>query len=219
MSSSTPMRNPCSAAWNGSWRREIGQFEYIHSCYDMDDITMPSINREKSGFACLVLIAVSCLSGCSRPMPGASMSLGRVDYDQAFQAGRETLAQHFPAVQVDRRLGVITTSPIPLDELQARLLTPAATRKVATFRLKRERSEIIANLEVALQRQDSSAASHLARMTMRYDPCPTQTPAELEAASTAEQVETWTTFRRDRQLEHAILQQLYRLLNPQDDGQ
>jgi len=28
MSSSTPMRNPCSAAWNGSWRREIGQFEY-----------------------------------------------------------------------------------------------------------------------------------------------------------------------------------------------
>ena len=25
------MRNPCSAAWNGSWRREIGQFEYLRS--------------------------------------------------------------------------------------------------------------------------------------------------------------------------------------------
>ena len=29
MSSSTAMRNPCSAAWNGSWRREIGQFEEL----------------------------------------------------------------------------------------------------------------------------------------------------------------------------------------------
>jgi hypothetical protein len=26
------MRNPCSAAWKGSSRHEIGQFEYLYYC-------------------------------------------------------------------------------------------------------------------------------------------------------------------------------------------
>jgi hypothetical protein len=48
-----------------------------------------------------------------------------------------------------------------------------------------------------------------------YDTVPHETPAQREAATTAEQNESWETRSHDADVERKILQDLWRSLHPQ----
>jgi hypothetical protein len=85
-------------------------------------------------------------------------------------------------------------------------------------RLRRAGGEIVAYATVSVQRQATAAMRQMALGDIAYDGPPRQTPAQLEAATTPEQNESWITERRDRELELKILSDIHNALRSKEGG-
>lgn len=154
------------------------------------------------GMLVVAAASVSILAGCAGVEVGTKRSLGAVDYPKAFDAARTVMGQYFTVASADADSGLIESAPKPL---AGRVLGGKESRQTAAVRLRRTDGMVTAYAVVTIQRQASVAARQLAWPAGAYDGPPHQTPGEMEAATTAEQNETWITERRDRTLEQQLL--------------
>ena len=152
------------------------------------------------------------LAGCQVAGPGTSRTLGEVEYAAAFAAARDVMGQYFSVDSVDRAAGVITSAAMPVESTPDLLLRRPAVRQLAVLQLVRNNSEVTANVSVAVQKQQSALYREPRMAEENYDRTPSRTPAELEAATTIDQNQTWVTQRYDRDTEAKILQDIYRAL-------
>ena len=151
------------------------------------------------------------LSGCAQVEPGTEQILGQVTYAEAFDAARTVMNQYFTVALADPGEGLIRSAP---KELRGRVLGGGVGRQVATVRIRQEPQGIVARATVNVQRQGSSALRMVSPQAGASGEPPRQTPAELEAATTPEQNESWITERRDRGLEQRILSDILNALRP-----
>ncbi len=161
----------------------------------------------------MLIVAVagaSILAGCAAAEVGTERSLGAVSYTDAFNAARAVMGQYFTVASADVDNGVIESAP---QLVAGRPLGGGQGRQIVTVRLRRGDGTVTAYAAVMIQRQSSAAARQLAWPTGVYDGPPHQTPAELEAATTAEQNEAWITERRDHALEHQLLTDIHDALH------
>jgi hypothetical protein len=163
-----------------------------------------------TGILIVAAAGVAFLAGCAATEVGTERSLGAVNYSEAFDAARKVMGQYFTVASADVDNGRIEAAPQPL---AARALGPGPGRQMATLRLRRGDGTVTAYALVTIQRQASASAKRLAWPAGVYDGPPNQTPAQLEAATTAEQNEAWMTERRDRELEQQLLADIDKALH------
>ena len=162
-------------------------------------------------------VAALCLAGacgCASAQPGTQMTLGPVSYDKAFSTARMVMAQYFRVDEADADTGRIRTLPIFIDSARFGVSDSPPDRQLADLTLRRDGQYVVATLAVAVQRQGSEAYRTFQGRQENYSGMPNQTPADLEAATTPRQNDTWETYRYDRLLENTILRDLDRLLRP-----
>jgi hypothetical protein len=161
------------------------------------------------------LLALLVAAGCAPQSPGKTRYLGEVPLGTAFEAAQEVLRRHrFAIAERDAAEGVIVSAPKEIDPPPERLLSRSDARQVATVRLRREGPGIAAQVSVALQRRQQNVQRTLRPPGENYDRLPNETPSALEAATTSEQNITWRQQGWARDAELAILNDLYRALNP-----
>jgi hypothetical protein len=157
------------------------------------------------------ILAAAVLPGCAEP-EGATRMLGAVAYQDAFLAANEVMSQYYTVASAKLDSGEIKSAPkfVPAGGGDSDQFFPASpTRQVATIRLRRAGGEVEAWASVAVQRQTSEAQRQLARQEAAYDTSAGKTPAELEAATTAEQNQGWRTERYAHDIEFKMLNDLY----------
>jgi len=159
------------------------------------------------------LLASAVLVGCEAGTQGTTLSLGAVDYDEAFTAARSVMSQHFSVASADREAGLIESSPQRIDAQREGIFRTLAARQMAKMSLRRQGREVLANLTVEVQRQGSAVHEQLQMSSSGYDSVPHRTPAEIDAATTAEQNEAWQTEKYDHTLEYTVLRQLHDTLH------
>jgi len=157
------------------------------------------------------------LAGCSAAPAGKTRELGNVSYADAFATATDVMKQYYTVETADPTTGVIKAKPIAVDEKGERLLggkSPA--RHLAMLTLRKENGVVVAYASVAVQRQGSAVLRQMrtTRGEEDYSTVPNQTPADEEAATTAEQNESWMTHRYAHDIEIKILDDLYRSLHP-----
>ena len=163
----------------------------------------------------IALLAGGVLAGCAQPTPGRTRALGEVRFEAAFASAREVMAQYFPIADADADAGVIRSRPQAVEAPPERLLGRSPARQVATLRLYRENGQVVAQASVAVQREGSAGHRQLSAAGDSYDTVPNKTPADAEAATTAEQNQVWETERYDHALEARILADIYAGLHPE----
>ena len=159
-----------------------------------------------------VLATMGTLVGCNQPTPGTSRVLGNVDYNVAFAAARETMSMYFTIDSADPVTGVIVSRPRPAEGRGERLLGGSPARQIATLNINRTDGGLVAKASVAVERQ---AGSVMGPRGDTYSSVPNQTPAEGEAATTAEQNQGWQREGYARDVERRILNDLFNALHPQ----
>jgi len=168
----------------------------------------------RQGWLAAVCLAACLATGCGEPA-GRSRLLGTVSYESAFAAATDVMSQYFSIENADPATGEITSRPKAVRAGNERLLGGSPARQVARMRLRREGGEVTASLAVAVQRQGEAVHLQRGPAGETYSSVPNQTPAEVEAATTPLQNESWRTERYDRVMEQQILGQLYRTLHPE----
>ena len=167
-------------------------------------------------------VAVAGLAaGCAETVPGVTRDLGPVQYASAFAAAREVMAQYsFSVETAEADTGIIQSRPKSAEEPRERILSGSPARQVATMRLRQEKGEqgqqdtVVAHLSIAVHRLGTAEHRRLRMTTDSYNTVPNQTPADADAATTAEQNEVWTIDRYDHVLARKILDDLYRRMHP-----
>ncbi len=161
----------------------------------------------------VTLLLSAVLTGCTE-QHGSSKSLGDIGYASAFASGREVMSQYFSVESADPSTGEIKSRPKEIELKGERLLGGSHARQVAVLRLNRKNGKVVAHAMVSVQRQGSDVFRQMKVANENYDSVPNQTPAEIEAATTPEQNETWQTEYFDHSLENKILEDLYKALSP-----
>jgi len=162
----------------------------------------------------LAAAGLALLAGCSASLPGTSRSLGEVDYAAAFAAGREVMAQYFSVESADPDKGVIRSRPKAVDAPPERLVGASPARQVATMRIRKEGGAVVAHATVDVQRMGSEILRQPRPGADDYDSVPNKTPAEVDAATTVAQNESWRTVRHATDVERKMLMDLFRSLHP-----
>jgi hypothetical protein len=75
----------------------------------------------------------------------------------------------------------------------------------------------MAQATVLTQRRASDIHRRMQMGAEDYDTVPNESPADVEAATTRDQNETWVTHGHARTLERQILEALYRRLHPDEE--
>jgi len=161
-------------------------------------------------------IAAGSLFGCSPSLPGTGRTLGAVNYETAFAAGRRVMSQYFSVLPGGAESGLLQTRPMSAKAGPAGGigLGSADRRKVATLRLSRRGEVVMAHLSIQVQGQRKDVFRQLRHDDQAYTSVPNQTPAQEEAATTPEQNDVWRNVGRDRKLERQILGEIYQALHP-----
>jgi len=146
----------------------------------------------------------AAMVGCAEPPPMRAMTLGNVDKDVAFTAAKEVVAMYFPIESADPATEVIKCRPKMTQDYQERLLGGSPTRQVARVELVPQDGQIFARVSVAIQQHGAGIQRSL-HTSDPYDPVPHQTPAQIDAATTTEQNETWKTVGYAYEVERKIL--------------
>jgi len=153
------------------------------------------------------------------PGQATSRNLGDTSYQQAYAAGREVLGQYF-SIAPDQSIagaGVIKSRPKDgLDAGRDRLLGSSPARQIATLQIVQEGPCVVAQVQVMQQRQGAAAQQRMGYSQERhnYSGNPgNETPADLDAATTPQQNESWSNEKRRRDVEAQILDDLYRKLH------
>ena len=166
------------------------------------------------------LALATCLtlgSGCAeiiaRPA-GQVAQLGEIEYPKAFQAGLDTMREHFAIEKQDPHSGEIYARPTlyTSDEPSERISTGLSGAKVqlrrtAWLRLDKRPEGLAAEVRVAIERRDTQDyqvyEGILAAEDLRM-----RTPAERRDTVGPEQRDVWTFIRRDRDTEELIIRGL-----------
>ena len=167
--------------------------------------------------ALLSTISAGLLVGCSEAMPGTTRTLGDVKYESAFQAARKVMSQYFSVASADAEAGLITSRPKDLPMPKDILLGGSPRRQVAKLRIDRKDGQLVARASVAVELLGSVLNRRMQTVGEDYDTVPTETPAELEAATTPQQNQSWRVEKYDHAIERAILADLYKELHAQTE--
>jgi hypothetical protein len=176
-------------------------------------------------FAAVVALAVVSV-GCGgieqglAPGAGTSRAMGDVSYQQAFAAGRQVMGQYFPldAAKTDAARGTIHSRPKTVQAGNERILGGTPARQLAEMRITQQSGVVSAQVLVRQQRQGSSVSRHMGysreRDPAQYTGNPGDvSPAQLDAATTADQNENWQDEKPRHDIEAAILNDLYQALH------
>ncbi|MHC4982729.1 MAG: hypothetical protein ACYTF6_06130 [Planctomycetota bacterium] len=158
-------------------------------------------------------LAAAAAAGCEVGTRGTNLSLGNVNYDEAFGQAREVMSQYFSVASADDNTGVIESRPKPIEAGPEGIFRHSEARQIAKLTLRREGEAVLANLAVEVQRQGSAVHHQLQMAASGYDSVPNRTPSEIDAATTAEQNEAWETETYDSALELKVLRQIYEALH------
>jgi hypothetical protein len=172
--------------------------------------------RQCAVAALLAVAAVFACAGCSTSSPGASQSLGTVNYAQAFAAANDTMSQYFSIASADAATGIIKARPKSIDAPPERLWGRSPARQAATMRIWPRGKEILADMTVAIERRGDSVYRSMPAPGENYEGVPNKPPSQREAATTIEQNESWRTSKYDHATERKILQDLYLSLHPKE---
>ncbi len=156
--------------------------------------------------------------GCEAPGPTATAGsqnaarqrfFGQPSAD-VFAAAEEAVAEHFRIERSDPAAGIIVAEPKEGPDAEAgatlRKVRGAEerVRRAAEVRVENAGSSAVVYCRVAVQRLETSQRQTFARDYAARD-IPNETPVDREGATTPEQNAVWSTTRRDRALESAIL--------------
>lgn len=144
------------------------------------------------------------------PSGGTQRELHTESYAVAFGQARAVMSQYFMIASADQDAGLIECLPARLDSAgNDRLVGRSPSRRVATMKIRRHSSgRLSATCWVQMQRQSSTILRQQSIMDETYDSVPHHTPAEVDAATTPDQNDTWETFSSDQTLENQILNDL-----------
>ncbi len=164
------------------------------------------------------VLLMAAIAGCGGPEePYTARSMGNVEFDDAFATAKAVISNYFKISYADESTGLIQCEPKRSDE--AGLSPKADMRQVATFRLTRgDNGMIRATASIAVQRQTQDLQTMVNPMNEPYSSVPNQTPAQVEAATTPEQNQTWSTIRYATAVENRILSDLYQALHQPATG-
>jgi hypothetical protein len=168
----------------------------------------------RQGCTVVMLVAAAMAAGCGQIASGKSRSLGAVDYSQAFAAAAEVMRQNYSVDSADAETGAIKASPQPVKAGRERLMGGSPAREQATMLVRREGNEVVAYASVVRQRMSGPTLRDMSLRTDTYDTVPNATPAEREAATTAEQNESWTSRGHAIDVERRLLDDVYKALHP-----
>lgn len=163
----------------------------------------------KAGMIALLWISMGLL-GCGQLAPGSQQVLGEYDYAAAFSKAKDIFAQYYSIESADPVTGKIVSRP-KYDTSPKNLYS---TRELATLNIDNQGGIITAQLSITVERQTSAAARQMNLYRENYDEVPNKSPAYGEAATTAEQNQSWGFDRYNRALERRILQELILGINP-----
>jgi hypothetical protein len=123
------------------------------------------------------------------------------------------VAQYFDVKSADADTFKITCQPKDVGDYKERLLGGSPTRQSARLEIVRTEGQTAAQISIAIQQLGSPIYRRQAAET--YSGVPTQTPADVEGATTVEQNQTWKTIGYAYDVERKILDDLYRRLHPE----
>ncbi len=145
---------------------------------------------------------------------GTSRTIHFANYPQAFGESRKVLTQYYTIESTDQDEGVIVCKPLVLTEgARDRILNASRTRQVASIRINQRGGQMTLTCRVELQRQISDIYSQLPQDSGTYSSVPNNTPADVEAATTPAQNDTWETYGTDIATEKDILNDVIARLN------
>ena len=144
---------------------------------------------------------------------GSTRTFNYGNYGDAFLAAREVMGKQFIIVEADQDDGIIKCAPQPLENAQDRLSGPTPTRQVASMRLQPRGGQIVAICTVEQQREAGVVLRQQPLVGDNYSSVPNETPAQIDAATTPEQNDTWETLRTNTLLENQLLNSLRDALN------
>jgi hypothetical protein len=146
--------------------------------------------------------------------PARSRALGAVDKQLAFTTAKDVMGMYFDIESADPDKGTIQARPKMVEERRERLVGRSPTRQVASMLIVSGDGQVSARISIATQQQGSSMFRTMRGET--YSGVPDQTPAEMEAATTVQQNETWRTIGYAYETERKMLDDIYRRLHPQE---
>jgi hypothetical protein len=154
-------------------------------------------------------------AGCSSPPPSelnfSVRSIPSVSRQAGLEAARKAVQEHFRIDVVDPVAGVVKSHPTESWEpgrsgrVGDVLGTPRRVRRMAEVRVRETGTGVRVWCKVRVQEYESDER----RLFVREhddDDYPTETPAQRDAATLAEQNATWRDRPRDKALERQILQ-------------
>lgn len=171
----------------------------------------------------LILVCTACSQGTSEFGEYSRVQAGAVDWDVAFVAAKQTIAEYFRIDSADLRRGVIQTAPTSIEWTQEQPTMPLPrsasrqTRRLARLRLKKlSSSAILAECSVIVQENREAEHRALAQQST-INETPGRTPLEESEGFDDSPQRYWTTVRHDTKLEREILAALMERLGPRDN--
>ncbi|MBI5724461.1 MAG: hypothetical protein HZA50_10920 [Planctomycetes bacterium] len=162
--------------------------------------------------ASLAIVAAALAAGCSQAPPGTSRDLSTNDRANAYVVCRDVLTQYFSVETDDPQAGIMKSRPKDIVAAKGeRLLGNSPARQIATLSLRKEGGSIVAYVCIETQRQGSDPnrqMGYASSVSDNYSGVPNQTPAQSDAATTAEQNESWRTVDYDHVQENKILNEI-----------
>jgi hypothetical protein len=162
-------------------------------------------------------------AGCSSPSPSelnySVRTIPSVSRQAALEAARQAVQEHFRVDVLDSTAGVVTSLPTESWEKGRSgrvgdvLGTPRRMRRIAEVRVREAGNGVRVWCKVRVQEYETDER----RLFMREhddDDYPTETPAQRDAATLAEQNATWRDRPRDKVLERQILQAIVEHTTP-----
>ncbi len=175
----------------------------------------------KAWFALSMACALAVAAGCEGPSPTAQshtpLRQRSVSPAAAFAAAEQVLGERFPIQVREPRNGLLRTAHIdtvssgPSGRLTDGLSTPRRVRKSAEVRVEPADDGVKIWCQVVVEQNETSAHRMFAQEHSLSD-LPSDTPADAEGATTAEQNTVWRYKGRDRQLEREIRRAIQELL-------
>ncbi|GAG11983.1 unnamed protein product, partial [marine sediment metagenome] len=161
------------------------------------------------------------LAGCGQlplneglaPGRGTIRGLGDTSYQEAFATGRMVMGQYFSIASADVNTGIIKSRPKKVDAGKERLLGSSPARQIATMQISQKDGQVVAQVLVMQQRQGSAIRRQMGYSTKpeNYTGNPgDESPADIDAATTPKQNESWADEKARHGVESDILNDLYR---------
>ena len=164
------------------------------------------------------------LAGCGQlssngglsPGRGTIRGLGDTSYQEAFATGRLVMGQYFTVDSFDVNTGIIKSHPKKVDAGKERLLGSSPARQIATMQISQKDGQVVAQVLVLQQRQGSAIRRQAGYSTEQenYTGNPgEESPANIDAATTPKQNESWADEKARHGIEADILNDLYKRLH------